>query len=79
MSSVGVFFHEHYKVILIGLSITLIGIFVNWLVGKQTNKSLLAKLTSELESLQGKSSLTPDEQNLVNYLKGEIYILKFKC
>lgn len=62
MSPVGVFFQEHYKVMLIGLSITLIGIFLNWLVGKQTNKTLLAKLTSELESLRSKPSLTSDEQ-----------------
>lgn len=73
------FFIDHWKVMMIGLAGVLLGVLLNNLFRKQENKNLLALLTGELEKLQSQSSLTPDEQNKLEYLKGEVYILQFKC
>lgn len=76
------FFSEHWKIMLIGLAGVVLGVFLNWYFGNHSNKKLLEKLTTELELLQEKANttaLSADELNQIQYLKGEIYILKFKC
>ncbi len=73
------FFIDHWKVMMIGLAGVILGVLLNNLFRTRENKHLLELLTNELSKLQAKLSLTPDEQNQLEYLKGEIYILQFKC
>lgn len=79
MESVTTFFKDHWKAILIGLSVAVFSVlFNNYLRGRE-NAKLLVLLTEELKQLQDKPQLTQEEKNQIQYLKGEIYILKFKC
>ena len=82
MEAVGTFFKDHWKVILIGLFGVALGVASNTVIRNIENKNLLASLTKGLKSLQEKAettALTEDEKNKIEYLKGEIYILEFKC
>lgn len=73
------FFKKHWTVILIGLFGVALGVFANTYLRKMENKNLLISLVNELKTLQSKTTRTPEEDRKVQYLEGEIYILKFKC
>lgn len=64
---------------MIGLFGVALGVISNQIVQKRSNRNLLASLTEDLANLKAKENLTKDEQNLIEYLEGEIYILKFRC
>lgn len=79
MESVTIFFKDHWKVIMIGLFGVALGVISNQMVQRHNNKNLLASLTDDFENLKAKENPTKDDQNLIEYLQGEIYILKFRC
>lgn len=82
MEGIKTFFKEHGKIILVGISGVILGVLLNNLVDYYKNKKLLASLENGLKELQDKaqlSALTKEEDSLIQYLQGEIYILKFKC
>lgn len=82
MNELGIFWRDHWKLILIGFIGVAIGVILNWWLRRIEDKNLLAYLTAELNALTTKAITTPltaDEQAQVQYLKGEIYILDFKC
>lgn len=64
---------------MIGLFGVALGVISNQIVQKRSNRNLLASLTEDLANLKAKENPTKDEQNLIEYLEGEIYILKFRC
>ena len=81
MNPVGSFFEKNYKAILVGIGIAFFGLFLSWMFQKIQNNNLLKKLKAELDRLlkKGESNLTAEEKEQMDYLKGEIYILKFQC
>lgn len=82
MESVTTFFREHAKVMLIGLAGVILGVILNSLLRDRENKKFLGLLVKEHEQLLEKmknGTLSADEQGLVDKLKTEIYIMKFKC
>lgn len=76
---IGDFFKDHWRVIVIALIGVAFGVFLNHVARKYSNRQLLGTLTDELSKLQIKPNLTEEEQKHIQYLEGEIYILKFKC
>lgn len=79
MNAVTTFFRDHWKIMLIGLFGVALGIFGNMGFGLYQNRQLLATLNEELKSLESKSILTEEQKEQLQRLRGEIYILKFKC
>ena len=73
------FITEHWRVITIALIGVAFGVFLNHLARVYSNKRLLSQLTEELLKLQANTNLSEDDKLHIEYLKGEIYILKFKC
>lgn len=82
MESIGTFFREHGKVMMIGLSGVLLGVILNRVLRDRENKNFLALLVKEYEQLLEKmnnGTLSAEDHTLVDKLKTEIYIMKFKC
>lgn len=82
MESVAKFFREHGKVMLIGLAGVILGVILNSLLRDRENKKFLALLEKEHEQLLEKmknGNLSAEDQGLIDKLKTEIYIMKFKC
>lgn len=79
---IGKFFEEHWKIILIGLTGVVLGVLLNYTVGKYQNNKLLSSLITEHKKLQEKATagtLTVEEQKQKEILETEIYMLQFKC
>lgn len=81
MQVIEIFLRDHWKIMLIGIIGVAIGFFLNWYFWNYSNKKLLRLLIAELNVLQTRNpfTLTQDEKDQIQYLKGEIYILNFKC
>lgn len=79
MSVVGTFFQDHWKAMLIGVAVAIFSVLFNNYLRSRENVKLLSLLNEELKQLQSKPTPTQEEKNQIEYLKGEIYILKFKC
>lgn len=67
------------KIILVALIGATIALFLNHNWNKYSNNKLLKSLTDTLAALQAKPIITKDDQDQIEYLKGEIYVLNFKC
>lgn len=79
MNTINTFFQDNWKIMLIGLVGVALGVFLNWYFGIYQNRQLLDTLTEELKLMESKTSPTVEEKDQIQHLKGEIYILKFKC
>lgn len=82
MESINTFFKEHGKVMLIGLGGVILGVILNSLLRTKENRKFLELLEKEYDQLAEKmknGNLSVDEEKMLDKLKAEIYIMKFKC
>lgn len=76
------FITDHGKVMLIGLAGVILGVILNSLLRTKENKKFLRLLVAEYNQLMEKMKngiISSEDQALIEKLKTEIYIMKFKC
>lgn len=78
----GTGFFSRHKLVFIGLAGVILGVILNSMVRNYENQKFLSMLREELKGLEYKSQngeLTADQKNILDKLKTEIYIMKFRC